>query len=297
MRVLYIIGICFTGAAALLWLGKRRRLSRGTAGFLAFLCLTAGAGSLAVAVLPSGNAYGPVTTRLSELPGQRLSAGRKLIALTFDDGPYPPYTDRLLDLLHEKRVHATFFLVASRARQYPELVRRMAEEGHTIGLHAFIHRDFLALDSREKEKDLREGREVLRSLTGKTPRFWRPPHGFRDPAAMAEAARQGLTAVNWSVSPRDWTGISSSVIRERVLAKAGPGAIIVLHDGDSPYYQASRQAVVEAAGVLIDSLREKGYDLVSLEERQAEGADSAAAADMAAAAEQPYSRERYVEQK
>lgn len=219
----------------------------------------------------------PAAAASGELPGPKdnrenvsvISSGKvhdKWIALTFDDGPYPPYTDRLLDVLKAKRVHATFFLVAEQAQQYPELVRRMKAEGHTVGLHAFRHRDFLKLTEEEKRKDLEQGKNLLRDITGKNLVYWRPPHGFRDFSVMETAAAQNLTVVNWSVIPRDWTGIDSQEIFRRVMDKAEDGAIVLLHDGDSPGYKASRQATVDAVAPLIDSLREKGYHLVSLEE-------------------------------
>ena len=219
----------------------------------------------------------PAAAASGELPGPKdnreivsvISSGTvhdKWIALTFDDGPYPPYTDRLLDVLKAKRIHATFFLVAEQAQQYPELVRRMKAEGHTVGLHAFRHRDFLKLTEEEKRKDLEQGKNLLRDITGKNPVYWRPPHGFRDFSVMETAAAQNLTVINWSVIPRDWTRIDSQEIFRRVMDKAEDGAIVLLHDGDSPGYKASRQATVDAVAPLIDSLREKGYHLVSLEE-------------------------------
>ena len=194
------------------------------------------------------------------------TAHEKFIALTFDDGPYPPYTSRLLDVLKEKKAHVTFFLVAEQAQRYPELVKRMAEEGHTVGLHAFRHRDFLKLTEEEKQKELETGKKTLQSITGKEPVYWRPPHGFRDFSVMETAVAQKLTVVNWSATPRDWTGIGKQEIYNRVMDKAEDGAIVLLHDGDSPFYKASRQATVDAVALLIDSLREKGYHLVSLEE-------------------------------
>ena len=219
----------------------------------------------------------PAAAASGELPGPKdnrenvsvISSGTvhdKWIALTFDDGPYPPYTDRLLDVLKAKRVHATFFLVAEQAQQYPELVRRMKAEGHTVGLHAFRHRDFLKLTDAEKQNDIEQGKKALQAILGKEPVYWRPPHGFRDFSVMEVAAAQKLTVVNWSVIPRDWTGIDSQEIFRRVMDKAEDGTIVLLHDGDSPGYKASRQATVDAVAPLIDSLREKGYHLVSLEE-------------------------------
>ena len=274
------MGAFYLAALFLLWAGRRDKISRKTAALVSVLCLLAGSGALAAAVVPFGNSYGKTVTRLSDLSdvakipapasgvaGQTVAAGNgNYIALTFDDGPYPPYTDRLLDMLKEKKVHATFFLVAEQAQRYPELVRRTVAEGHTVGLHAFRHRDFLKLTEEEKQKDLELGKQVLHDITCTDPVYWRPPHGFRDVSVMKLAAREGLAVVNWSVAPRDWTGIDKTEIRHRVLARADDGAIVLLHDGDSPYYQASRQATVDAVSLLIDSLREKGYHLVSLEE-------------------------------
>ena len=220
-------------------------------------------------VTASEKLSGPVAQKSVPESGKSSSPAMlsdRFIALTFDDGPYPPYTDRLLDVLKAKRIHATFFLVAEQAQQYPELVQRMTAEGHTVGLHAFRHRDFLKLTEEEKRKDLEQGKNLLRDITGKNPVYWRPPHGFRDFSVMETAAAQNLTVVNWSVIPRDWTGIDSQEIYRRVMDKAEDGAIVLLHDGDSPGYKASRQATVDAVAPLIDSLREKGYHLVSLEE-------------------------------
>ena len=298
MRVLYLMGAFYLAALLLLWAGRFGTLRRKTAALLSILCLLAGSGSLAAAVYPAGNLYGPTVNVLPDLNGKAVAstagfveqmakgtavagikegmdqqgAGsslpvrRKCMALTFDDGPYPPYTGRLLDVLKEKKIHATFFLVGEPARLHPDLVRRMVDEGHTVGLHAFCHRDFLKLTEEEKEKDLQQGKEILQSITGKEPVYWRPPHGFRDSSVMKIASAKDLQVVNWSVIPRDWTGIDKQEIYNRVMDKAEDGAVVLLHDGDSPLYKASRQATVDAVGPLIDSLREKGYHLVSLEE-------------------------------
>ena len=306
MRVLYIMGSFYLAALFLLWAGRGDKVSRKLAALVSTACLLAGSGALAAAVYPQGDSYGKTVCRLKDLPfngafssdaaekgnlrgaaplspslhgkenmqgtgagGGTLpaaSSDKRCIALTFDDGPYPPYTERLLDVLKEKKAHATFFLVAEQAQKHPDLVRRMKEEGHTVGLHAFRHRDFLKLTEEEKQKELETGKKVLQSITGKEPLYWRPPHGFRDFSVMEVAAKQKLTVVNWSVIPRDWTGIDKQEIFNRVMDKAEAGSIVLLHDGDSPFYKASRQATVDAAALLIDSLREKGYHLIALEE-------------------------------
>ena len=272
------MGAFYLAALVFLWAGRRGNVSRKLAVVVSAVCLLAGSGALAAAVYPWGNSYGVTVNRLQDLSGgvkpapqssnsvSPVAAAGGYMALTFDDGPYPPYTDRLLDILKEKKAHATFFLVAEQAQRHPELVKRTLAEGHTVGLHAFRHRDFLKLTEEERQKDLAQGKKVLCDITGKEPVYWRPPHGFRDFSVMEVAAAQKLTVVNWSVIPRDWTEIGEQEIQRRVMDKAENGAIVLLHDGDSPFYKASRQPTVDAAGLLIDSLREKGYHLVSLEE-------------------------------
>ena len=272
------MGAFYLAALVFLWAGRRGNVSRKLAAVVSAVCLLAGSGALAAAVYPWGNSYGVTVNRLQDLPGgvkpapqssksvSPVKAAGGYMALTFDDGPYPPYTDRLLDILKEKKAHATFFLVAEQAQRHPELVKRTLAEGHTVGLHAFRHRDFLKLTEEERQKDLAQGKKVLCDITGKEPVYWRPPHGFRDFSVMEVAAAQKLTVVNWSVIPRDWTEIGEQEIQRRVMDKAENGAIVLLHDGDSPFYKASRQPTVDAATLLIDSLREKGYHLVSLEE-------------------------------
>ena len=265
------MGAFYLAALVFLWAGRRGNVSRKLAVVVSAVCLLAGSGALAAAVYPWGNSYGVTVNRLQDLPGSGktaspVSAAGGYMALTFDDGPYPPYTDRLLDVLKEKKAHATFFLVAEQAQRHPELVKRALAEGHTVGLHAFRHRDFLKLTEEERQNDLALGKKVLHDITGKEPVYWRPPHGFRDFSVMEVAAAEKLTVVNWSVIPRDWTGIGKQEIQSRVMDKAENGAIVLLHDGDSPFYKASRQPTVDAVVLLIDSLREKGYHLVSLEE-------------------------------
>lgn len=269
MRVLYIMGTFYLAALLFLWAGRRGNVSRKLAVLTSSICLLAGSAALVAAVNPTGNCYGKIVSRLQDLPDRvsvSAASEKKQIALTFDDGPYPPYTERLLDILKEKNVHVTFFLVAEQAQKHPELVRRMSEEGHTIGLHAFRHRDYLKLAEEEKQKDLLMGKSTLRTITGRTPVYWRPPHGFRDFSVMEAAAAQQLTVVNWSVCPRDWTGIGRQEIYKRVMDKAEDGAIVLLHDGDSPLYKSTRKETVDAVALIIDSLRKKGFQLVALDE-------------------------------
>lgn len=276
VRVLDLLGACAAAALVCLWLGRTGRWPRRRAGLAALLLGAAGAVSLAGAVVPFGNWYGPTVTNLRELPGA-VPAGTfparaavpgpgAPVALTFDDGPYGPFTGELLAVLQQHQVRATFFLVASQAERHPDLVRQIVADGHTVGIHAYRHQDYLKLTDAEKRADLTRAKVVLERLTGRRLTYWRPPHGFRDPSVMALARELGLTVVTWNVVPRDWTGISSGDIVRRVQAGTTENAIVLLHDGDSPRYQASRQPTVDAVGPLLEAWRRAGYCPVSLDE-------------------------------
>lgn len=258
MRIIYILLLCSVLAVILLWLGRWQKITRRTAALGSALSLTLAGVLLLLAVLPGNSFYGNVLTQ--------AHTQRKIIALTFDDGPYPPYTQQLLKLLEQKHVKATFFMVGENAAEHPELVREVQSQGHLIALHAGYHRDLLKLSSDEMRANIAYGKSTLEGITGTAPRYMRPPHGFKDWSAINAIEAAGLLTTNWSIIPRDWTNPGAQVIADRVLEKAEPGAIVLLHDGDSPKKQAPRAQTIEAVGLIIDALRAQGYEFVTIEE-------------------------------
>jgi peptidoglycan/xylan/chitin deacetylase (PgdA/CDA1 family) len=153
------------------------------------------------------------------------------VAPTFDDGPDPERTPALLDVLARAGAKATFFLVGKCAAAHPDLVRRIAGEGHAIGNHTFTHAWLPGLSARRIEAELARCQDVLADVTGARPRLVRPPYGQRDFRFYRIARRLGLTPVLWSLDSRDWTGASSETILRRAR-RAGPGDVVLLHDGD-----------------------------------------------------------------
>lgn len=258
MRILYIISVCFCLAAICMWAGSFKFVKRKYAFIAAVLLVLASGVMMAAAVLPQNSFYGKTVTK--------AVTQEKVIALTFDDGPYQPYTDELLDMLDAKQVKATFFIVGDNAAHDPETVQNISAKGHEIALHAGVHTDFLKLNREELIKNIADGRAVVENLTGKKIMYIRPPHGFRDWCVFDAAEENGLTVVNWSVIPRDWTNPGADVIADRVCQDAFPGAIVLLHDGDSPKKLASRAQTVEATGKVIDRLRQQGYRFVTVSE-------------------------------
>lgn len=160
-----------------------------------------------------------------------------VVALTFDDGPHPNTTPRLLDLLAQANVQATFFLVGERARAYPDLARRVAEAGHTIGVHGLRHRTMVLQNARQIACDLREAARILEDTTGKplAARLLRPPYGFKTWTLGRVARREGWTIASWSLDGRDYDPQTPAQLAERISARLAVRDIVLLHErpGDS----------------------------------------------------------------
>ena len=258
MRLIYILIATGILAVGMLWLGKLQLIRKRTAVISACVSLMCGGGLLLMAVLPGNSFYGETITSV------QVPNGKKLVALTFDDGPYPPYTQKLLAVLEKKQVKATFFMVGNNAVKNPEIVMLVTRKGYEVALHAEEHKDFLKLNEQELVGNILRGKKLLEELTGKPVKYLRPPHGFRDWAVMEAASDAGLKVVNWSVIPRDWTNPGAQEIVDRVCKNVTPGAIVLLHDGDAPAQTASREQTVEATALIIDELRKQGYNFVTV---------------------------------
>src|SRR6202451_1920688 len=174
------------------------------------------------------------------------------VALTFDDGPDPVDTPKLLDLLREKGVKATFFVVGKRADLYPEIVRRAWAEGHLIANHTWSHYSlFCFLMPRRLRAEIERGTESVRRSCGFRPRFFRSPVGLRHPLLAPYLQDAGLEYVSWTIRTRDTLTANSSVLARRILNKAASGDIILLHDR----LPGGTDAMLEALPGVIDELR------------------------------------------
>jgi len=210
------------------------------------------------AVLPENNFFGIVFSE--------SQTSNKVVALTFDDGPYSPYTEQVLDILKEYNVPATFFVVGQNVERYPEVVRRIAIEGHQLGNHTYHHVDLLKVDRKTMAEEIDRTSKAVAAITGDAPHVVRPPHGFRDPAVMEIMAERGLKVVEWSVMSRDWTNPGVEVIVDRTVSKVKNGSIILLHDGDGITSDNSRIQSVEATRRIIQTLLAQGYQFVTVDE-------------------------------
>lgn len=226
--------------------------------WLALLGIAAGAVFTLNAVLPGTDFYGPTFSE--------VKTSQKIVALTFDDGPYPPYTGQILDILRERQVPATFFVIGRNAKKHPDLVRRMVAEGHQVGNHTYNHVDLLKADRQEIGDEVDRADRVVKEITGQSCVAFRPPHGFRDAVVLEVMAERKLKVVEWSVASRDWTNPGVDTIVRRTVNKVRSGAVILLHDGDGVSSGDSRAQTVEATRLIIDALAAQGYKFVTVTE-------------------------------
>lgn len=177
------------------------------------------------------------------------------IALTFDDGPSAAWTPALLDGLKERGVKATFFLIGENADKNPEIVKRMAEEGHLIGNHTYHHVELTKVSENEARLELADTSAVIVRITGKEPEYMRPPFGAWQRKLEQEIQ---MLPVLWTIDPLDWTTENQDEIVNKVVTEAEENDIILLHD----CYKSS----VEAGLRIIDILQEEGFVFVTVDE-------------------------------
>ena len=184
------------------------------------------------------------------------------IALTFDDGPNSKATPRILDILKENDVKATFFVLGKFIEKNKDILKRESEEGHLIGNHTFTHANGKITDIAKINRELVKTDKLITQYTGKSVNSFRPPFGFENWRFLTEAEFLDDTIVLWSLDVGDWNDHKAAKdIASKVLKLAKNGSIILLHDGG-----ASREAVIDSLPVIIKGLKKKGYNFVTIDE-------------------------------
>lgn len=227
-------------------------------------------------------AYEAVEAPASQLFGKTVVDGpsdEKVVALTFDDGPNPPYTDRILDVLAAEHVRATFFLVGKAVVAYPGTAKREVREGDALGNHTWAHEHLIVMTRTQVRQSLQKTDDAIFRATGTRTHIMRPPFGSRDWFVLAVARKMGYTPVMWSVPlVGDWEYPPADVIAQRVLGNVRDGSIIVLHDGDRGLVCAQqhlaahvcdRSADIDATRTIVQTLKARGYRFVTIPELMA----------------------------
>ncbi len=247
-------GVAVAGTAAFTLAPPSRRLR--DAGMLGLAALGAAAAAAYIgATTPTATWFGKLVYRGPTDRGE--------VAITFDDGPNPPYTLRIRDILDQRGVKATFFTVGKALDKRPDVSRSLLADGMLIASHSYHHDAVSWMNPRYPELSSTDD-AFMRNL-GVLPTFYRPPHGTHTPFMAHALATKGMKMVTWDVSAADWATTDGALVARRVLEKVRAGSIILLHDGIDGNIGADRSVVLEALPLILDGLQARGLKPVTLD--------------------------------
>jgi polysaccharide deacetylase family sporulation protein PdaB len=188
----------------------------------------------------------------------RGDTSKKQIALTFDDGPHSKYTPKILEILRRYNIKATFFLVGELAERNPALVKAEIGGGHNVGNHTYHHVNLTRIPSGYVATEIKACGLVLCNITGKAPHLFRPPGGDYDDNVAQVAEALGYKLILWTDDPGDYASPGDDIITQRIVDKAEPGGIILIHDGV--------KETIDILPKVIQTLKDKGYEFVTIDE-------------------------------
>ena len=183
------------------------------------------------------------------------TADKNKVAITFDDGPNPEYTVELLEGLQKRGVKATFFVLGAEVEKYPDIVKKIDDGGHLIGVHSYEHVNFGQIGDEAAIEQIEKTQEAIHNVTGKYAGYIRPPYGCWKKSLDVEAP---LIEVLWDIDPLDWATKDADMVVQRILKGVPEGSIILLHDAS--------QSSVQAAFSVIDILQQENYEFVTVED-------------------------------
>jgi peptidoglycan/xylan/chitin deacetylase (PgdA/CDA1 family) len=202
--------------------------------------------------------------RWRRFPGlQRLDSAESAV-LTFDDGPDPESTARLLEILSAADARATFFVLGQQVLDHPELTREAHSRGHEIAVHGMTHRRHDGLSASEALEELAAGAAAIESTIGARPRWYRPPFGRASDALLGACAQLGLSLAYWSAWGHDWEAVPARRIAKLVSADLGPGAVVLLHDTARYNQRPDPGPTLEAVPMIAAAARGAGLSLITL---------------------------------
>jgi peptidoglycan/xylan/chitin deacetylase (PgdA/CDA1 family) len=197
-----------------------------------------------------------------------IDESKKVVALTFDDGPSPIWTPKILDELKKADVKATFFMLGEHVGRYPEIARRVAEEGHEIGNHTYDHNVLIYYKTDELEKEIRDTEKLIKNITGQTTRYFRPPKAWLTDMEKRKIEQMGYKIVLWNLNSKDWVTFDDKYIIKYILRHIRPGDIILFHDSGGVFTAegGDRHETVRTIPELVEKLKERGYQFVTITE-------------------------------
>lgn len=203
----------------------------------------------------------PPAPPAARVPAQynSVQTPRPLVALTFDDGPHPELTPKLLDILRDNGVRATFYVIGRNVQTYPDIAKRIVSEGHEIANHSWSHPALTSVGAARLEKEIASTSDIIERVTGRRPASMRPPYGAINERVRNTILRKhGLDVIIWSCDPLDWKRPGADVVRRRLVEGAAPGGILLAHD--------IHPGTIEAVPGTIRDLKAKGYGFATVGE-------------------------------
>nr|WP_281382921.1 polysaccharide deacetylase family protein [Prosthecobacter dejongeii] len=187
----------------------------------------------------------------------QVNITEKVVAMTFDDGPHPTLTPKLLDILKARNIKCTFFVIGRSAKTYPNIIRRMIAEGHEVANHTWTHASLTSRSDAQIRTELQQSEDALVAAANYRPHLIRPPYGaINTRIKQLMFSEFGYSTIMWSVDPQDWRRPGVSVVTSRLVNGAHPGAIMLAHDIHPP--------TIEAMPAMFDQLLAKGYQFVTV---------------------------------
>jgi peptidoglycan-N-acetylglucosamine deacetylase len=213
--------------------------------------------------------YGPIpTVVIRKLNWNIHKRGNRAkgLAITFDDGPHPLYTERLLDILHFFKVPATFFVVGELAKKNPQLLQRMVSEGHSIGIHHYRHRSSWVLSPWQLRMEIQKCSDTIQAITNTKPVYYRPPWGHFNLFSFLYSRKNNI--ILWSSISADWKLQKKENLVNRIVDDAADGTIFLLHDNGDTFGadSAAPETMLLALPEIIPALKQQGYEFISLDE-------------------------------
>jgi len=198
----------------------------------------------------------------------QVEVPEKVVALTFDDGPSPEWTPKILDELKKAGVKATFFMIGKYVEKYPQIARRVAEEGHDIGNHSYDHKVLIYYRMKTLEREINEAEKVIKDVTGVETHYFRPPKAWLTYKEKEKIKEMGYEVVLWTLNSKDWVTFDDKYIVKFLVHNVKPGDIILFHDGGGVFSTegGNRRETVKTIPQLVEKLRAKGYRFVTITE-------------------------------
>jgi peptidoglycan/xylan/chitin deacetylase (PgdA/CDA1 family) len=225
------------------------------------------AAGVALVAMIARATFAPRSRIWGKLISRGPSSSPPRVALTFDDGPSPGPTDAILDILREENVPAAFFVIGRNVASAPHLLKRMHDEGHLIGNHTYDHAHWGGFAAAEYwDQQLQKTNDVIEDGIGVRCAMFRPPLGIKTFWLTGVLKHRGQTMVTWSSKARDGVTTTVNEILARLLPRASAGDILLLHDGIDPHSPRDPQPSIDCLRPLIRALREKGFEIVRLDD-------------------------------